>query len=1086
MLAALVVSASAQVVYTCDFENAAEIANWNLNPVAAAHASKLQNHWTTGAAGQAGSNGSNGLFVSNDGVHAEYNASGYEIVAFRAMTLPAGTYKLRFDWRSLGRSQNEGMYVAWMPQSQNTNSAGTAVPAWMTNANHLTCRGEGGWTSADWQFTVTAANSNGKLVFVWWESAEETPNSPSACVDNIEIINMAADPCSQVVTNMSYNSMTKAVEWSGNATTYDVRIYNQFEDSWQEFYGVTPTVNPATQKYTYPIPGLEEGQNRFFVRGVCGPDAHGAWSKLSAFTFIKGLRCLDYFDIGTTRTTNIMAGTFANAGLCYTNTAAGYHAGQQGTLGIENGINGGPGDASNQNTTHAIHTDPYEIDPHTTLNGGLHTVAPGEIASVRLGAYNSSGQSGSVEYKYKVQAGMSDLLVLKYAVVLYSGGHPTDENPRFKLDILDGNGQQFASSCSRFLFMCGDELLTPNSGWQKEGDYYWKNWDTVTVSLREYVGQTITIRLTSIRCLCCDTHFATAYYAIGCESGDIQGLSCGDFSTDHFTAPDGFDYEWYAEANRGAVLGTDQIFNIDVLDTASYVVKCKSKSDPTCYFELVANPNPRLPFTEVTYEQHPAECQNWIDLTNTSYVGIVNRETLEPMGKDTTTQLDWVRFDWGDGSEPLYTLDSLVRHAYPAEGGTYYLKLAASMSDSICVDTITYELVLPNLTTATKVTNINKCLSDTYTNKDNQRVTYEDGVEQTEGLNTYYQYNDTIRDINQYGCDALSINVVNFHSEFRNATAHDTICQGEKFVWGKNTYTTSGLLEDTLVSSFGCDSILPLQLFVAPKLYGDVPHIPYICASDAKMYIDYSVIPALRDELVSVTITPDQAAQAAGFLPKYTFPAGQDIVITLPGEENMTPGNYTFGFDFNSRYDCQRSTLIMPVEVRYGLSAVDEIYGYVFATDTATNGGHQFVHYQWFVNGELQQGDTLSYIEVADKHVGDVYYCLMTALDGQVYSSCPIVYDWTDEVPSTPDHNDPRTPLDDQQTTLFCYPTALAPGAPMMIYSTADFAIYDVVGRLVDSYKGSSMMQTVAAPSGAGMYIIKSKDANDVTRILVQ
>ena len=49
----------------------------------------------------------------------------------------------------------------------------------------------------------------------------------------------------------------------------------------------------------------------------------------------------------------------------------------------------------------------------------------------------------------------------------------------------------------------------------------------------------------------------------------------------------------------------------------------------------------------------------------------------------------------------------------------------------------------------------------------------------------------------------------------RQATACDA------YTWNGTTYTSSGTYTDTLVSSFGCDSILITTLTVSSELFGD-------------------------------------------------------------------------------------------------------------------------------------------------------------------------------------------------------------------------------------------------------------------------
>lgn len=61
-------------------------------------------------------------------------------------------------------------------------------------------------------------------------------------------------------------------------------------------------------------------------------------------------------------------------------------------------------------------------------------------------------------------------------------------------------------------------------------------------------------------------------------------------------------------------------------------------------------------------------------------------------------------------------------------------------------------------------------------------------------------------------------------------TLIDTICDGETISFGGNNYSTSGFYNDTLLSSGGCDSIVTLNLLVAP-IYRDTLN-ENICAGD--------------------------------------------------------------------------------------------------------------------------------------------------------------------------------------------------------------------------------------------------------------
>ncbi len=70
--------------------------------------------------------------------------------------------------------------------------------------------------------------------------------------------------------------------------------------------------------------------------------------------------------------------------------------------------------------------------------------------------------------------------------------------------------------------------------------------------------------------------------------------------------------------------------------------------------------------------------------------------------------------------------------------------------------------------------------------------------------------------VSSASCDStvtLNLTVVN---EFSGVNLDAEICQGETFVFGNQTLTTSGMYEETFTSNFGCDSTVILELTVKP------------------------------------------------------------------------------------------------------------------------------------------------------------------------------------------------------------------------------------------------------------------------------
>ena len=74
-------------------------------------------------------------------------------------------------------------------------------------------------------------------------------------------------------------------------------------------------------------------------------------------------------------------------------------------------------------------------------------------------------------------------------------------------------------------------------------------------------------------------------------------------------------------------------------------------------------------------------------------------------------------------------------------------------------------------------------------------------------------YIDTLT--NQLGCDSIVTLTLTVTTVFENTIEH-TMCAGENYVWQGRNYTISGIYSDSLVSQYGCDSIVTLNLTVNP------------------------------------------------------------------------------------------------------------------------------------------------------------------------------------------------------------------------------------------------------------------------------
>ena len=1021
MLLACVCAVYAQSItsYSCDFENPAENALWSLNPVASGrNIADCVNKWYIGPAGGYGMGAtsvSSGLYISS-GTGADTLVSSYSrsqsvfVAATRNLQLAAGSYSIVFDWEAMGGGATDGVYVCWLEDPDRSTNANWSNRTNLTLPNYFTnitrYGGSDTWRSS--AFTFSTMGNGGKLVVLWLNSRTQVAE-PAGKVDNICIYQGATCPAP---SNVTYNGDTKSVTWSGNASSYDVQLYNYNTQTLSSYTGVT--------SHSMQIPALsEEGYYYISVRSVCG-DGHSVWTSTGAFVWIKGARCIDLFDIGPSLT---------HAGVAYTgefNDFIRYN--RQGTLDMDDF---GPSDPA---STHTIHINRNEIDPNTKVAGGLHVVPPGEIASIRLGAYTSAGKSSRLEYKYTVLPGMSDLFDLKYAVVMESGGHGSslsdyDMNPTFTLNILDGQGREL-DACTQRYFVAG---FGDQSSWHQEvydPDIYWCDWQTVTVSLRRYIGQTITIRLTSTRCSY-DTHPAYAYFTFNCRGGDLQGLACGDYSTDHFEAPEGFNYRWYSadDPNKTTVLSTDRDFHISRTSDTIYLVDLISRTNPTCYYTLEANPNPRFPQARASRTSSTvANCEHLVSFKQDCHVVRINRVTHDSVFTDEPVES--IVWDFGDGSAPLVSLDENVSHAFPPQGGTFNVTVKASMSNGVCEDVHTFPVTLPDITT---------------------KDTYNDTHYCGEGVN----YSDTTTMTNAHGCEYHAIRRHIYHPLY-DTLYTERMCEGGRYLFpGNGRYYTSTI--DTTVhlqSQYGCDSTIRLSLLVDPKLAVDYPESLKVCLEDNAIIIPYKVISGI---LENVRVLFSERDQERGFQPVYTFAAGEAIRIPLPA--GVRPDRYSIQLDFSSER-CQMAIQTLPVMLTYPSSIVKQKNGFIAVQNEDYNGGYKFTSFVWTKDGETLN-TSASYVPASADDLGATYV-LNLQREGEDYTveSCPIIY------------NAGAQGIEDVVAdSLRVWPTSVQSGGSLWLAPEA-CAIYSVLGTKVAQYEPAATVRSVTAPAQPGVYVV--------------
>lgn len=1034
LLSVAVLRAQQLTSYTCDFENAAENAQWRLNESAASRPlSEFTNKWFIGQAGGFGvgaAAASSGLYISSgtgaDTLVSSYsNAKSVFVTASRTLQLAQGTYSVVFDYEAMGAGAPDGVYVFWV-EGANTLTYGNysdrtslSLPPYATNTTRY--GGVPNWRSS--AFSFTTAGNGGKLVVLWLNSMTP-PVEPAGKVDNIMVY-----PGTQVAppTNVHYDGNTNTLSWNGSAASYDVMLYNYNTQTLSSFTGVTGN--------SMQMPNInEEGYYYIYVRSVSG-DGHSTWAYTEKFVWIKGARCIDMFDITSDN---------SGAAKCYSGSYKSSYYG--GTSGWDLKESSGAIDfgADNELSQHTIHYKQGERDPRT--GNQLKTIPDGEIASVRLGGHwNTDGNMCStVEYEYNVQAGVSDILELKYAAILeYADYHynPTtgvSEEARFKLEILR-NGQVI-DQCAQGDFMAGvgeagswhryQYLKSEHPECNYDRDIFWCDWQNISVSLRNYIGQKLTIRLTAYSCEA-TIHIGYAYFTINCQGGDLQGIACGDFSTDHFEAPEGFNYRWYKEDEPDNILGTSQTFGISPQDTSIYLVDMISKTKSQCYYTLEANPNPRFPQAKgKMLSTKAANCQQTVDFEQDCKVVRINRlHTWDSVFTDEPVER--ISWNFGDGSPVEFSQEKKVSHVYPAEGGTYNVTVTAEMSNGVCADPYTFTITLPDITTPDTHEDIHYC---------------EPGTD----------HQDSLIRANTYGCEYYEIKHHYYHLPY-DTTYTDRICEGGRYFFpgDKKYYTVTTDTTLQLRSVYGCDSLISLKLIVDPKLEVEYPHSVKACLEDGLFSMPYRTISGSMD---SIKIYFSAEDQQQGFEPVYRFANGEEVIIPLPA--NARPDIYDVEVEFGGER-CQMEIQPLQLMVTYPTSIVMQNGGFIATQNADYNGGHEFVSFTWYKDGE-KLDHTASYLPTSPSDIGSTFVLsLMRAGEDYAVESCPILYS-----PATQG-------IDLLGADAFrVWPTSVEGGGTVYRSAGAACTVYTVLGTPVASFPKTDVVSSFAAPSQSGMYIV--------------
>ena len=709
--------------------------------------------------------------------------------------------------------------------------------------------------------------------------------------------------------------------WSGQAEAYDVRCYNDRTKKWKTYDNVRDT--------SLIIEGMDEGMCTYYVRSRC-EGINGTWVSISQFVYYAGMRCIDYMGLKQEN--------------CFTGMNPAVDPNSKFVEGcLDKGY-------MSIDSRHTLHYDLDERDANT--GGGLRTVPEGEVASVRLGNWNTGGEAERVEYRYKVDAKSSAVLILKYAVVLQDPKHKAVEQPKFELEILKSDGSMIdPKGCGEAKFTAGSNT----SDWNDMGNgvVLWKDWTTVSINLRDHDGEDIIVRLTTYDCAELG-HYCYAYFTLNCASGELESSACGEVEYDTLRGPEGFNYRWYKKSDKNNTLSEEREYVISTSDTEVYCLDVIQPTQAECYYTLETQGMQRKPVADYAYEAIIENCENKVKFTDKSYIAMKNAE-----GKYENSGLPCdVLWDFGDGSTSSNANPS---HYYSAVGGQYTVKLTASMNGK-CDSIIEFQITLPNVTDMRDTIVATICPGGFYELK-----LAEDSVKRyfATGL-----YADTVP--TEYGCDnitVLDLTVLEAVEEY------DTICSTDVYEVDGVQVTESGRY--VIKSSLGCDSIVK-NVLVNESLLLDIDSIVSVCATDDNLIIPY-VEKSGRLLEYSLKFKDEVMLEASveGMTPI-------EGAMVVPMSKGVVPNRYKATLSFGE-LACGGEDIDILVDVYYPDSVIAQRWNDVLAVkDSMFNGGYKFTEYQWYKNNEPIEGATSSILYVDGNLDFDAEYSVMlTRKDGE-------------------------------------------------------------------------------------------------------
>ncbi len=209
--------------------------------------------------------------------------------------------------------------------------------------------------------------------------------------------------------------------------------------------------------------------------------------------------------------------------------------------------------------------------------------------------------------------------------------------------------------------------------------------------------------------------------------------------------------------------------------------------------------------------------------------------------------------------------------------------------------------------------------------------------------NTSGIYNDSV--VNADGCDSI-ISVVLYVTPILRDTIYDSICKGTYYYLSIDSVNQSGIYDDTIKNSAGCDSITTIHLFVKPILRDTL--IDFVCET---YQYNFNGRIFLEDTIVSDTLKNSQGCDSIIVLELTQVESKRDTINEeiCQFESYLFAGQYFFQTGFYSDTLVSPSTScdsiitlslqVNPTQTIYLYDTICETNYYLFGGDSLTLSG---------------------------------------------------------------------------------------------------------------------------------------------------